>query len=133
MISDNMWETHQMQAYLADEYGDGAAYSDPWTSTVVPQIKEAVINSVLSSQEWLEHRDNSHALLGYDLMVDEDLSVWLIEVNVSPAMDFSTPITKKLVTQLMSEELPRILLDGDNGRRPLDGEDRTGNWERIYN
>ena len=66
-------------------------------------------------------------------MLDEDLNVWLIEVNSSPAMDFSTPITKKLVTKLMSEELPRILLDGDNGREPLDGEDRTGEWLRIYN
>ena len=53
---------------------------------------------MLSAQEWFEHRDNSHALFGYDLMVDEELSVWLIEVNSSPAMDFSTPVTKKLVT-----------------------------------
>ena len=86
-----------MQTYLADEFGD-ALESDPWTNTVVPQIKEAVIDSVLSAQEWLEHRNNSHALLGYDLMLDEKLNVWLIEVNSSPAMDFSTPITEKLVT-----------------------------------
>ena len=33
----------------------------------------------------------------------------------------------------METELPRILLDGDNGRDPLDGDDRTGNWLRIYN
>lgn len=66
-------------------------------------------------------------------MLDEELNVWLIEVNSSPAMDFSTPITEKLVTELMTTELPRLIIDGENGRLPLDGENRTGNFERIYN
>ena len=92
-----------------------------------------MIASVLSAQEWLHHRDNSHTLLGYDLMLDENLNVWLIEVNSSPAMDFSTPVTEKLVKELQTTELPRLLLDGENGRQPLDGENRTGNFERIYN
>lgn len=65
----------------------------------MPQIKEAVIASVLAGQEWLVHRDNSYELFGYDLMLDEELNVWLIEINSSPAMDFSTPITQKLVTE----------------------------------
>ena len=93
-IIHNMWETHQMQAYLLDTFNkDGQFPTDPWTEKVVPQIKEAVIASVLAGQEWLVHRDNSYELFGYDLMLDEELNVWLIEINSAPAMDFSTPIT----------------------------------------
>ena len=66
-------------------------------------------------------------------MLDENLNVWLIEINSSPAMDFSTPTTEKLVIELQSTELPRLLIEGENGRLCLDGENRTGNWERIYN
>ena len=29
-------------------------------------------------------------MFGYDFMIDEDYHVWLIEVNSSPAMDYST-------------------------------------------
>ena len=29
-------------------------------------------------------------MFGYDFMIDERLNVWLIEVNSSPAMDYST-------------------------------------------
>jgi tubulin monoglycylase TTLL3/8 len=36
-------------------------------------------------------------------MVDTKLNVWLLEVNSSPSMKFSTPITEKLVKQLMPE------------------------------
>jgi tubulin monoglycylase TTLL3/8 len=32
-------------------------------------------------------------MFGYDFMVDTSLNVWLIEVNSSPAMDYSSPIT----------------------------------------
>ena len=66
-------------------------------------------------------------------MLDEELNAWLIEVNSSPAMDFSTPITEKLVTELLSTELPRLIIDAENGRLALDGDNRTGNFERIYN
>lgn len=48
-------------------------------------------------------------------------------------MDFSTYITEKLVKELQTTELPRLLIEGENGRVPLDGENRTGNFERIYN
>jgi len=30
-------------------------------------------------------------------MIDTDFNAWLIEVNSSPAMDYSTHITEKLV------------------------------------
>ena len=35
-------------------------------------------------------RKNAFEILGYDFMIDTNLNVWLIEVNSSPAMDYST-------------------------------------------
>lgn len=58
-----------------------------------------MIDSVLACQDWLVHRDNSFELFGYDLMIDKKLNVWLIEINSSPAMDHSTPISEKVVTE----------------------------------
>ena len=31
-------------------------------------------------------------MFGYDFMIDEYMNTWLIEVNSSPAMDYSTVI-----------------------------------------
>ena len=72
-------------------------------------------------------------MLGYDFMLDEKLNVWLIEVNASPACDYSTPITEELVKELLTTGLPRLIIDGDNGRVPVDGDELSGNFERIYN
>jgi len=52
----------------------------------------------------------SYLLLGYDFMIDEDYNVWLIEVNSSPAMDYSTKITKKLVKCVMKDTV-KVIVD----------------------
>ena len=36
-------------------------------------------------------------------MIDADLNPWLIEVNMSPAMDYSTSITKRMVKQVLHD------------------------------
>ena len=38
-------------------------------------------------QDMVDNRKNSFAFYGYDFMVDENLNVWLIEVNSSPSME----------------------------------------------
>ncbi len=43
-------------------------------------------------------------------MIDEDYNVWLIEVNSSPAMDYSTKITKKLVKMVM-KDTAKVIVD----------------------
>jgi len=36
-------------------------------------------------------------------MIDENLNPWLIEINMSPSMEYSTPITKKLVKMVLQD------------------------------
>jgi hypothetical protein len=64
-------------------------------------------------------------------MVDADLNVWLIEVNSSPSMEFSTPITEKLVKEMMPQVV-KILLDHDHGSTATLGE-MIEDFELIYN
>jgi tubulin monoglycylase TTLL3/8 len=36
-------------------------------------------------------------------MIDENLNPWLIEINMSPSMEYSTPVTKKLVKMVLQD------------------------------
>lgn len=63
---------------------------DVFYDSIKPQIKQAVLWSLESVQDQVENRKNSFEMFGYDFMVDEKNKVWLIEVNSSPAMDYST-------------------------------------------
>jgi tubulin monoglycylase TTLL3/8 len=49
------------------------------------------------------NRKNTFEIFGFDFMVDENYRVWLIEVNSSPTMEYSTALTTQLVKKGMSE------------------------------
>ena len=53
-------------------------------------MKEIVIYSLKSAEDMISTRKNSFEMFGYDFMIDENFHPWLIEINCSPAMDYST-------------------------------------------
>jgi len=76
-------------------------------------------------QDVVDNRKNSFEFLGYDFMVDEDLKVWLIEVNSSPSMDHSTVVfilnlklflsftiaSNNSLSKTGTNNLPKVILD----------------------
>ena len=65
-------------------------------------------------------------------MIDQDFNCWLIEVNSSPAMDYSTHVTEKLVKQCL-EDTVKVIVDYEipktqKGKSKVD----TGEYELIY-
>lgn len=53
-------------------------------------MKRIVIWSLECVQDAIQNRKKSFELFGYDFMVDDQCNPWLIEINSSPAMDYST-------------------------------------------
>lgn len=82
----------------------------PLFDSIQKKMKDIIINSIRVTENQVNGRKNSFELFGYDFMVDVDLNPWLIEVNSSPSMDTSTPITKRLV-KLVLEDCVKVLVD----------------------
>ena len=68
----------------------GYNYSDPFYDHVQPKMKEIVKNSLMCVQDMIENRHYSSEIYGYDFCLDDQLNVWLIEINSSPAWDYSS-------------------------------------------
>ena len=59
----------------------------------------------------LDNRKNSFEFFGYDFMVDENLKVWLLEVNSSPSMETKNqPVLSRLVKSVLTD-LAKVVID----------------------
>ena len=123
-IDGNMWCLDDMRAHLQEEFG-----WDVWEDKLKEQSKNIVINCLESVQDMFECKKGCFELFGFDLMVDDDFNMWLIEVNSSPAMDYSTAVTEKLV-KVVLEDTVKVVVDYANARKKSQVD--TGAWECIY-
>ena len=122
-IEGNMWSSTEFEEYLKKE---NPRDDNVFQNRIKPSMKKIVYSSLLSAQKYMEPNKNAFELYGYDFMVDDDYNAWLIEVNCSPAMDYSTKITERLVKMVL-EDTAKVLVDSNMGKKSAD----TGLWTKL--
>ena len=127
-IEGDMWEIEQFREYLKERFG-----KDCWPE-MQEKIKKIVIYALECAKHKIMNRKNSHEVFGFDIMVDELLNVFLIEINLSPDWTYSTKVTEKLV-KIASEDMMKVVLDQaeenlkpEKERKEID----TGRFKLIY-
>jgi len=79
-------------------------------------IKDIVIKTMISIEStmtagvnmFVPYRNNCFELLGFDILLDDSLRAWLIEVNLSPSLNIDTSIDFKVKCPMLSELLTII-------------------------
>ncbi|CAG9316942.1 TTLL8_2 [Blepharisma stoltei] len=117
---DSMWHIDQFIEWLIEENKD-----DIWNKTILPDVKNIIINTAKSAKAKISAKKNTFELLGFDFMIDSNFRPWLIEVNTSPAMDYSTNITEELVKKVLPDTM-KVILD-----LPCDPNASIGDFEKI--
>lgn len=67
--------------------------TDPYKTHVLPRIRdivETVCRSAAEEMCSLIYNGTPHELFGFDLLVDQQLNVWLLEANACPDLTHST-------------------------------------------
>ncbi|XP_074031079.1 tubulin glycylase 3A isoform X1 [Leptinotarsa decemlineata] len=118
---DNMWDCHTFKAYLKQN-----GCMDKWNEVIYPGMQQSIICTMLSSQDTMDRRMNTFEIYGADFMLSEDFRPWLLEINCSPDLSFSTSVTSRLCAQCM-EDVIKVVID-----RRRDPNADTGLFEMVY-
>ena len=72
------------------------------------KIRRVVLAALFSAQAKIPFQPNSFELFGFDVMVDESLKVWLLEVNASPSLGIQTPLDQRIKKELICDVLKLV-------------------------
>jgi len=90
------WSIANLRLYLNSTFGTEA------TSLMFQDIELAILHSVKSVRNIMINDKHSFECYGYDLLIDENLTPWLLEVNASPALTATTANDKRLKASLIN-------------------------------
>lgn len=85
--------------------------------------------SLLAVQSVIMQGKNSFELYGYDILLDEDLTPWLLEVNASPALTGTDSEDYRLKFDLLDDTLNVLDFEG----RFTGRETRIGGFDLLWN
>ncbi|XP_059417631.1 tubulin monoglutamylase TTLL4-like isoform X2 [Carassius carassius] len=83
------------------------------TSLIWEKIKDMVIKTIIASDPYVNSlvkmhvrsAYSCHELFGFDIMLDENLKPWVLEVNISPSLHSNTPLDVSIKGQMIRDLL----------------------------
>lgn len=86
------------------------------TSEVMVNIEDLIIKSIFACSQsivsgcrmFVPNGNNCFELYGFDILIDDTLKPWLLEVNLSPSLGIDTPLDTKVKASLMTDLLTLV-------------------------
>ncbi|XP_060732719.1 tubulin polyglutamylase TTLL4 [Tachysurus vachellii] len=83
------------------------------TSLIWEKIKDMVIKTIIASDPYVNKLVKKnvrspyscHELFGFDIMLDENLKPWVLEVNISPSLHSNSPLDVSIKGQMIRDVL----------------------------
>ena len=60
------------------------------------------------SKKFQLHRSNCFEILGFDILIDSELKPWVLEVNLNPSLQATSPLDDKIKSTLVTDTLNLI-------------------------
>ena len=81
------------------------------TQKLIGDINDAIIKAFISvesvvfkyTKAFVPHRTNCFELFGVDVLLDDNLKPWIMEVNLSPSLSTDAPLDLKIKTKLVAD------------------------------
>ena len=92
---NNKWDFSSLEMYLESQ---GVSYTTLWK-----RIQKIVVLTLVTLIPTVPQIDCCFELLGFDIIIDENIKPWILEVNSSPALGVECFVDAKVKTALVND------------------------------
>uniref|UniRef100_A0A8C7BYM3 Tubulin--tyrosine ligase-like protein 9 n=1 Tax=Neovison vison TaxID=452646 RepID=A0A8C7BYM3_NEOVI len=117
------WMLQRFRQYLASKHGPEAV------ERLFSDMDNIFVKSLQSVQKVIISDKHCFELYGYDILIDQTLKPWLLEVNASPSLTASSQEDYELKTCLLEDTLHVV----DMEARLTGREKRVGGFDLMWN
>lgn len=96
------WDLRSLKLYMMSKHGTNV------TDKLFYDIQMTILRSLLCVQKIMISDKHCFELYGYDIMIDDQLKPWLIEVNASPSLSANTAQDYQLKCGMLNDMLDVI-------------------------
>nr|XP_025043939.1 probable tubulin polyglutamylase TTLL9 isoform X4 [Pelodiscus sinensis] len=117
------WTLQRFRQYLTAKHGAEGV------EILFAEMDNIFIKSLQSVQKVIISDKHCFELYGYDILIDQDLKPWLLEVNASPSLTASSQEDYELKCRLLKDTLHIVDMEG----RLTGKEKRVGGFDLMWN
>ncbi|XP_068198943.1 probable tubulin polyglutamylase TTLL9 [Antennarius striatus] len=117
------WQMQQLRRYLTAKNGRDVV------EILFKEMDNIFVSSLLSVQKVIINDKHCFELYGYDILLDQNLKPWLIEVNASPSHTASSQEDYEMKYRLLEDTLNVVDMEG----RLTGKEKRVGGFDLMWN
>ncbi|XP_034446414.1 probable tubulin polyglutamylase TTLL9 isoform X4 [Hippoglossus hippoglossus] len=117
------WQMQQLRRYLTAKHGT------EMVDTLFKEMDNIFVRSLQSVQKVIINDKHCFELYGYDVLLDQNLKPWLIEVNASPSHTPSSQEDYEMKCRLLEDTLNVV----DMEERLTGKEKRVGGYDLMWN
>ncbi|XP_063428995.1 tubulin polyglutamylase TTLL5-like isoform X7 [Mytilus trossulus] len=101
----NKWSLGALLRYLRSHGKDTAALMMKIEDVIIKTIISVELPIATACKMFMPHRGNCFELYGFDLLIDDNMKPWVLEVNLSPSLACDSPLDSKIKTNMISDLL----------------------------
>ncbi|XP_069382159.1 probable tubulin polyglutamylase TTLL9 isoform X2 [Paralichthys olivaceus] len=122
------WQLQQLRRYLTAKHGR------EMVEILFKEMDNIFVRSLQSVQKVIINDKHCFELYGYDILLDQNLKPWLIEVNASPSHTPSSQEDYEMKCRLLEDTLNVVDMEGSFYLIRLTGkEKRVGGYDLMWN
>ena len=92
-----------------------------WDEDVWPVIKRKIYATLEATKNVITPRERSFEFLGYDVILDDALTPWILEVNMSPAMAHRSAAQSALIADMVEGLMKLAVIPSTGELEKVDG------------